>query len=415
MQSTFPRFFILLLVFITIQSCTKPQASKNQLISTDILSEYVILDINTTKLNSEYMQHYYNGMKMAIEEINSRGGVNGLPLVLKLGNDFGNHLEAYNVAKKLVAQYNPVVITGTTNSSTAEGVARYAKDYKIPFVATGTPTESIIYGVHASKYTFRFRDGYNTQVEAIASAIIADTEIKSFTIITYSNNEAKILSAQLKEKILQGRKVNFNPDIQVPKNRVVGLDVSDKLYNSISRGVIIMVDHADISSLISFLQSTKLLNSRKVYIMLAGEPEWLDSLGASTPNGWITTGYPWYSIKTKANIQFANEYIRKYKIKPRYSSYLGYSVVQMISANLMEGKIYDNTEESRNQFVRTLHKIAVDTPIGVIEFKSSNISNIGTYVGMLQPYDKEENVGRKISVILDIRMFNSHYCEVKDV
>jgi branched-chain amino acid transport system substrate-binding protein len=415
MQSIITRFLILLLAFIILHSCAKPQAKKNQLISTDILSEYVILDINTANLNSEYIQHYYNGMNMAIEEINSKGGVNGLPLVLKRGNDFGNHLEAYNVAKKLVSQYKPVVITGTTQSTTAEGVARYSKDYKIPFIATGTPTETIIYGGHASKYTFRLRDGYNTHVEAIASAIIADTDINSFTVITYSNNEAKILSAQLKERILQGRKVNFTPDIQVPKNRVVGLDVSDKLYNSISRGVIIMVDHADISSLISFLQSTKLLNSRKVYIMLAGEPEWLDSLGNLTPNGWITTGYPWYSIKTNANINFANNYQKKYQIKPRYSSYLGYSVVQMISANLMEGKIYDNTEESRNQFVRSLHKIAVDTPIGVIEFKNSNISNIGTYVGMLQPYDKEGNVGRKISVILDVRMFNSHYFEVKDI
>jgi len=49
-----------------------------------------------------------------------------------------------------------------------------------------------------------------------------------------------------------------------------------------------------------------------VVSFLTGEPEYLDPLKEETPEGWIVTGYPWYSIKTPEHDAFAKAYQAKY-------------------------------------------------------------------------------------------------------
>ena len=55
---------------------------------------------------------------------------------------------------------------------------------------------------------------------------------------------------------------------------------------------------ADLVKLVREGNTRGLFKDRKVVGFLTGEPEYLDPLKEETPEGWIVTGYPWYSIKT---------------------------------------------------------------------------------------------------------------------
>jgi branched-chain amino acid transport system substrate-binding protein len=55
---------------------------------------------------------------------------------------------------------------------------------------------------------------------------------------------------------------------------------------------------ADLSKFVREGNTRGLFKDRAVVSLLTGEPEYLDPLRDEAPDGWIVTGYPWYSLKT---------------------------------------------------------------------------------------------------------------------
>src|SRR4029450_11242926 len=64
--------------------------------------------------------------------------------------------------------------------------------------------------------------------------------------------------------------------------------------------------------------------------LLTGEPEYIGPLGEDTPEGWITTGYPWEQIADAKHKAFVDAYRTKFADTPRLGSLLGYVVGYMI-------------------------------------------------------------------------------------
>ncbi|MFL1780957.1 ABC transporter substrate-binding protein [Candidatus Hepatincolaceae symbiont of Richtersius coronifer] len=402
------------LIFLIIASCTPEKKPIDTEKIQPPLKEIVIVDINTTLLNKQYIQHYYAGMQMALEEINSTGGVNNLPLKLVILDDMGTYLEAYAKANLAHEKYKALILTGTYLPQTAEGVARYAKENQIPFLNTGTPTESTIRGKNSSRWSFRLREGYDTHIKAISQSIGGSQDVKSFTIVRYSNEDGEYISQKLKSAVLaQGKEINFAQDIIISPFQSNTNIVSSEIYNSYTAGVIIAINGPDLEQLSLNLQRSSTLASKKVYVMFAGEPEWLDSLGEQlTPKGWIVTGFPWYSIKTKANLDFYKKYNQRYKTNPRYASYLGYSSVLIIVEALTAANINKNPgyfSKYREKLAKMLETTSAVTPMGIIQMQKDRQSNVGTYMGNLSPYNTQKNQGRNIILKLDVRMFNSTY------
>ena len=84
-----------------------------------------------------------------------------------------------------------------------------------------------------------------------------------------------------------------------------------------------------------------LFKDRKVVCFLTGEPEYLDPLKEETPEGWIVTGYPWYSIKTPEHDAFLKAYQAKYNDYPRLGSIVGYQTIKSAAAILAKANSTD--------------------------------------------------------------------------
>lgn len=375
------------------------------------LKEYVIGDVNTIVLDRDYVQSYYAGLFMAIEEINEAGGINGIPLKVETKSDYGNHREAYLQADNLVKQKNAIILSGTSFPQTTIGVARYAEENKVPFLATGTSVESIITGSNISEYVFRLKEGYNLHMRALADEIIKNPSMKSLVIVTYSSGEAVQNSEEFKRIIHASRPdIKFVQDVHLASQKGVFDNVSRDILYSFTTGIVVLVDGIDIYDVIKDIQIKRVAVGKSVYLMKGGEPERVKSLLALTPKDWVVTGFPWYSIATQQNKDFFTKYQNKYKkAKPVYSSYIGYITGYMIADALQKARPARNDVKERERLAKTLESAIFNSPIGLIKMRADHQSNMGTYIGLLRPYDTKIKGSKKIKP--GIRMYESVYLD----
>jgi len=120
-----------------------------------------------------------------------------------------------------------------------------------------------------------------------------------------------------------------------------------------------------------------LFKGREVVSFLTGEPEYLDPLKDETPEGWIVTGYPWYSIKTPEHDAFLKAYQAKYNDYPRLGSIVGYQTIKAAAAILAKAGSTDP-----EKLIAAAEGLSMPSPFGEITFrKIDHQSTLGAYVG----------------------------------
>ena len=82
---------------------------------------------------------------------------------------------------------------------------------------------------------------------------------------------------------------------------------------------------------------------------LTGEPEYLDPLKDETPEGWIVTGYPWYSVAIPEHDAFLKAYQAKYNDYPRLGSVVGYEMIKAAAAILAKADSTDTRQADRRR------------------------------------------------------------------
>lgn len=402
--------FFIFTSFLLLTACANKKEAKT---TVEPVKQLIIADVNSTATNKEYINHYYAGVYMALDEINKSGGVNGMPLKLIIKNDFINQVEAYNKAKEAVEKDKAIIVMGSFLPQTALGLARYAKDAAVPTLITGASTETIYNKTWANLYTFRLKEGYDNHIQAIAERIAKDPNLKTATVLTYTNSEGNYLSSKIKEEI---NKVNpnfrFAADIRISQGLPLAISINNQVYDSLGEGLIIALDGNDLTEIIKTIQETNAAVAKKVYALFAGEPEWFDSLGDKTPNGWVVTGFPWYSINTPQNKEFVAKYHERYKYKPRYASYLGYSAVYIVAQALKEANPQDYSQISKDKIRDALEHVDIITPMGNVKLRKDFRSNVATYIGILRPYNKDKHSGNTTIRVLDVRMFDAHQTDI---
>ena len=87
---------------------------------------------------------------------------------------------------------------------------------------------------------------------------------------------------------------------------------------------------SDLANLVRQGATRGFFERRRVVSLLTGEPEYLIPLGEETPEGWITTGYPWDKIEDPKHKAFVQAYRAAFNDTPRLGSFLGYVVAYLI-------------------------------------------------------------------------------------
>ncbi len=97
-------------------------------------------------------QALVNSQQIAVDYINSQGGINGKMLELKVVDSLGTAGGSAVAAQKLI-NMNVCALTGTYTSGSAQVVSRLAEKFSVPYVVTVAASETLL--TNGYKYTFR--------------------------------------------------------------------------------------------------------------------------------------------------------------------------------------------------------------------------------------------------------------------
>lgn len=333
-------------------------------------------EINHYKRMAAFAGPYKQGIELALEEINASGGVNGRPLEFVFRDDQGKPSEAIKIAEELMTREGTVMLTGTILSNVGLAISSLAAEKGYVYLASEPLADSITWA-SGNDYTFRLRSSTYMQAAMLAEEA-AKTGAKRYATIAPNYAYGKDAVAAFKENLLR-----LQPDAEFVAEQWpalfkidAGAEVQalerakpDAIYN--------VTFGPDLAKLVREGGDRGLFDGRTVLGLLSGEPEYLDPLGAEAPEGWIVTGYPWYSIKDGAGKTFIDAYQARWNDYPRLGSIVGYMTAQSIAAALTKA---GSTETAAIQ--AAFKDLNVDTPMGQITYRGiDHQSTMGAYVG----------------------------------
>ena len=359
-----PNLLIFLALFL-ISSTVSGQALK-------------IGELNSYKVFPAFLEPYKKGMELAVEEINAAGG----KVELVIRDDGGTPGDAVRVAEELIAREKVNLLMGTFASNVGLAVSNLANQRKVLFLASEPLTDKIVWE-NGNRYTFRLRPSTYMQVAMLVPE--AATLKKKRWAIVYPNYEyGQSAVASFKKLLAQAQPgVEFVGEQAPALGKIDAGAVVQALADAKPDAIFSALFAADLQKFVREGNTRGLFRSTPVVNLIAGEPEYLDTLKDETPEGWWVTGYPWAEINTPEHRKFRDAYRKRWNDYPRQGSVVGYTAVYAAAEAAKKAKSADT-----EKLIAALKGMQMSTPFGQIQWRAiDNQSTMGAYVGQLARKD----------------------------
>jgi len=353
------------------------------LVSSSAFSQTIrIGELNSYKVFPAFLEPYKKGMELALEEINASGGVLGKKLELVSRDDGGNPGDAVRVAEELISREQVNVLMGTFASNVGLAVSNLAAQRKVLFIASEPLTDKIVWE-NGNRYTFRLRPSTYMQT-AMLIPEAAKLKKKRWAIVYPNYEYGQSATASFKKLLKQAQPdVEFVAEQASPLGKIDGGAVVQALIDAKPDAIFSSLFAADLQKFVREGNTRGLFKNTPVFNLIAGEPEYLDTLKDETPDGWWVTGYPWSAINTPEHRKFRDAYQKRWNDYPRQGSVVGYVSVYTI-ANALRKAGSTDTEK----LVDALKGLEMPTPFGPIAWRSlDHQSTMGAYVGQFAKKD----------------------------
>src|SRR5688572_19724079 len=287
-------------------------------------------ELNSYKVFAAFLEPYKKGMELAVEEVNAGGGVLGRKLELVVRDDGGNPGDAVRVAEELIVREKVNVLMGTFASNVGLAVANLANQRKILFVASEPLTDKIVWE-NGNRYTFRLRPPTYMQTAMLVPEA-AKLKKRRWAIVYPNYEYGQSATASFKKLLKEAQ-----PDVEFVAEQAPALGKIDAgavvqaLADARPDAIFSSLFAADLQKFVREGNTRGLFRNTPVFNLLAGEPEYLDTLKDETPDGWWVTGYPWAEIHTPEHKAFRDAYQKRWKDYPRQGSVVGYSAVHAVA------------------------------------------------------------------------------------
>jgi branched-chain amino acid transport system substrate-binding protein len=333
-------------------------------------------EVNSYKAQPAFLEPYKKGMQLAVDEVNATGGVLGRKIELITRDDNANPGDAVRAAEELLSRERVDVLTGSFLSHIGLALTDFAKQKKVFFLAGEPLTDKIVWD-NGNRYTFRLRTSTYMQV----AMLMPDTAAmkKKRWAIVYPNYEYGQSAAASFKKLLKAAQpdVEFVAEQAPPLGKVDAGSVVQALDDAKPDAIFNVLFGADLAKFVREGNTRGLFKGKEVVSLLTGEPEYLDPLKDEAPDGWLVTGYPWYSIKTPEHEAFRSAYEAKFKEYPRLGSVVGYSSIKSIVEGVKKAGSTDT-----EKMITAFRGLNVVTPFGPIVYRAEDHqSTMGAYVG----------------------------------
>ncbi len=333
-------------------------------------------EINSYSALPGFTEPYRKGMELALKQINDAGGIKGRKLVIITKDDGGKPGDALTAANELVTRDGVVMIAGGFLSNVGLALSDFAKQKKVMYLASEPLTDAMVWS-KGNAYTFRLRTSNYMQAAMLAEEA-AKLPAKRWATIAPNYEFGQSFVAVFKELLKKRRPdVEFVAEQWPPLNKIDPGPVLQAIDAAKPDAILNATFAGDLVKLVREGNTRGVFKYRAVVSYLTGEPEYLDPLKDEAPEGWIVTGYPWYSIDTPEHKAFLDAYQQLHKDYPRLGAVIGYSTVKSIAAALAAAD-----DLSTESLLKAMGNLKVSTPYGDIVYRAADHqSTLGAFVG----------------------------------
>lgn len=322
---------------------------------------------------------YRQGWQLAVEEINTAGGVlGGRPLEVISRDDGGKPADAVRAATELLTAEHVALLAGTFFSHVGLAVSDVALRHKAVFVAAEPLSDSLTWS-SGNAYTFRLRPSTYMQCAMLVEQA-AKLPAKRWATLAPNYEYGQSAVTWFKRLLQQARPdVEFVAEQWPAQGKLEAGTTVQALVAAQPEAIFNVTFGPDLAKFVREGTQRGLFEGRPVVSLLTGEPEYLDVLKDEAPVGWIVTGYPGAQITTPDHTAFLNAYRERFKEEPKLGSVVGYTTFKAIAAALDRAGSTDS-----EAVARAFSDLTLASPFGPITFRSlDHQSTMGAFVGRI--------------------------------
>lgn len=312
-----------------------------------------------------YTYDVRDAFKLAIDEVNAKGGVVGRKIEFTTRDDKFKVDLCLSMAKELIMMEKVDILMGTINSAGTLAVSEYVKTEKVPFIVTFSKSDKIT-GEKGHRYIFSVTENTAMIGKAAATGLAKRPYVKYWIAgddYEYGHALADGVWGNLKK---------LRPDVQLIGQSwwKVGEPELTPYLTAISSAkpdaVIFATGGASMVNAMKFAKATGFAEKIPIFIHTATEHSTLAPLGLEAPEKVIgTSNYHFYYPDTPKNKAFVKAFKDAYGREPKVGALYGYLAAQFITKALTKAGKMD-----REKFIDALEGMKVDSPVGEIEMRA---------------------------------------------
>lgn len=310
---------------------------------------------------SVYCNDVRDGFKLALDEINAKGGVLGRQVVFITRDDKFKVDLGLSAAKELIMREQVDILAGTTNSAVSLAVSDLAKKERIPLVVTFGKSAAIT-GSKGHRYVFSMNE--NTAMIGRAAAL---TLVKRPYVKYWIAGDDYEFGHAMAQEIWSNLK-KLKPEVQLLGEswwKIGEPDFTPYITSILSAKPDAVIVAAGGASCVPFLKAAKTtgFNERVPFLVhMATELSTLKPLGMNAPEGVLgTSPYFFYYPQVPANKAFADNYKQVFGRYPTAGAFCGYVAGHFIAQAFAKAGAVD-----REKFVDALAGLTIDSPVGKV-------------------------------------------------
>jgi branched-chain amino acid transport system substrate-binding protein len=312
-----------------------------------------------------YTYDVRDAFKLAVDEINAKGGVLGRKIEFTTRDDKFKVDIGLSMAKELVMNEKVDILMGTINSAATLAISEFCKTEKIPFMVTLSKSDKIT-GEKGHRYVFSVTE--NTAM--IGKAAAAGLAKRSFLKYWIAGDDYEYGHA-LADGVW-GNLKKIKPKVELISQSwwKVGEPDLTPYLTAISAAkpdaVIFATGAASMVNAMKVAKATGFAEKIPMFLHTATELSTLAPLGLEAPEKVIgTSNYHFYYPDNPKNKAFAKAFREAFGREPKVGALYGYLTAQFIAKALEKAGKMD-----REKFINGLENLKVDSPVGEVEMRA---------------------------------------------
>ena len=264
-----------------------------------------------------------DGVQMAIDEINAKGGVLGKQIALVVEDDEANPEKTVNAFKKIVTQDKVVGIVGALTSKCSLSITKEAQARKIVMISPSSTNDSV-----TDAGNFIFRSCYNDSFQGQVVAKFAKDNLKAMNaaiLLDNTNDYSKGLTTNFKERfealggkvIIEESYATGDKDFNAQLTKIKGLNPD----------VLFIPDYYNTVSLIA-----KQVKNQGITATMLGADGWdeiVNNAGDEVIGSYYSNHYSPDANDPEVTA-FVTKYKERFKVVPNALAALGYDATYIL-------------------------------------------------------------------------------------